>query len=245
MLRVAICDDDKILLGVLEREVRFWARERQEPCSVEPFAAAEAFLFAWEEKKDMDVLLLDIEMPGMDGLKLARLMRGKGDRTGIIFVTGNPEYALEGYDLEAVSYLVKPVKRERLHTALDRAREKAGRGNAILAPVCAGEVERVYVSDIWFLEGAGHETILRKRDGADIVCKARLQVLEQELTEKSEAFFKPHRSYLINLEHVERITKKEIQMEGGVLIPIARGKWESLNRAYMVYYRNRFVNSET
>ena len=239
MLRIAICDDDKRLLEVLEREVRSWAKERQEICSVELFITAEAFLFAWEEKKDMDVLLLDIEMPGMDGMELARLLRGKGDRTEIIFVTGIPDYAPEGYDLEAVSYLVKPVKRERLCTALDRAREKAGRRNAILAPVCAGELERIYVSDICFLEGAGHETILRKRDGANIVCKARLQELEQELQEKSEAFFKPHRSYLISLDHVERITKKEIQMEGGILIPIARGNWESLNRAYVLYFRNQ------
>ena len=63
--------------------------------------------------------------------------------------------------------------------------------------------------------------------------------MEQELQEKSEAFFKPHRSYLISLDHVERITKKEIQMEGGILIPIGRGKWESLNRAYVLYFRNQ------
>ena len=96
MLRIAICDDDKRLLEVLEREVRSWAKERQEICSVELFITAEAFLFAWEEKKDMDVLLLDIEMPGMDGMELARLLRGKGDRTEIIFVTGIPDYAPEG-----------------------------------------------------------------------------------------------------------------------------------------------------
>ncbi len=237
MLHIGICDDDEILLETLAGEVEGWAAERREACSVELLSTADSFLFAWEEKKDMDVLLLDIEMPGMDGLALARKLRRSGERLEIIFVTGSADYALEGYDLEAVSYLVKPVKRERLYLALDRARERADRREVLLAAVSAGEVERVYVSDICYLESEGHETILRKRNGTGISCKESLQQLERELEEKTEAFFKPHRSYFINLAYVERITKKDVQMEGGVMIPIARGKWEALNLAYMRYFR--------
>lgn len=239
MLHVAVCDDDRILLENLSREVELWAQEEQAVCSVELFATAEAFLFAWEEKKDIEVLLLDIEMPGMDGMELARSLRRRGERLGIIFVTGNPDFALEGYDLEAVSYLVKPIKRDRLRAALNRAVRQAGGRKALLVPIAAGEVEKVYVSDICFLESGGHETVLRMRDGRDIICKEPLRQLEQELEESAEAFFKPHRSYVVNLGYVDRMTKKEIRMEGGTLIPIARGKWEELNRAYMRYFRRQ------
>ncbi len=240
MLHIGICDDDMIVLENLAGEVKRWGKEKQELCSVELFPTADSFLFAWEEKKDMDVLLLDIEMPGMNGMELARKLRQRGEHISIIFVTGNSEYALEGYDLEAVSYLVKPVKRERLYAALDRARERMSSREALLVTISAGEVERVYVSDICFLESEGHETVLRKRDGTRISSRVNLQQLEQELEGKSEAFFKPHRSYLINLGYVEKITKKDVRMDGGMLIPIARGKWEALNQAYMGYFRRKY-----
>ena len=165
MLRIAICDDEQEAVESHKKAVEAALGLCRAVGEIITYTRSDnLFCDIVEDGFHFDLILLDIEMPGMDGMELARLLRGKGDRTEIIFVTGIPDYAPEGYDLEAVSYLVKPVKRERLCTALDRAREKAGRRNAILAPVCAGELERIYVSDISFLEGAGHETILRKRD---------------------------------------------------------------------------------
>lgn len=239
MLHLAICDDDKALLDALRLEVENWAAQEKEACSVEVYASAEAFLFAWDERKDTDVLLLDIEMPGMNGIELTRKLRREGEHIGIILVTGNPDFALEGYDLEVASYLVKPVKLPRLYAALQRARERARERKAILAPLSAGEVERVYVADICYLESDGHDTILWKRDGGRLDCKAGLLQMERELAGEDGAFFKPHRSYLVNLECVERIGKKDVRMADGTSVPIARGKWEELNWAYMKYYRRR------
>lgn len=239
MLHLAICDDDKTLLEALKSEVESWAEQENTACSVEVYASAEAFLFAWEEKKGTDILLLDIEMPGMDGITLTKKLRREGEPISIIIVTGNPDFALEGYDLEVASYIVKPVKKQKLHAALHRARERMRERRAILAPLSAGEVERVYVEDICYLESDGHDTILWKRDGGRICCKAGILQLEQELTGESQAFYKPHRSYLVNLECVDRIGKKDLRMVSGAFVPIARGKWEDLNWTYMKYYRRR------
>ena len=124
MLHLAVCDDDMRTLEYLAGEAGNWAEAEGRACSVERYASADAFLFAWEERKDTDILLLDIEMPGTDGMELARRLRQLGNPVNIIFVTGNPDFALEGYDLEAVSYLVKPVKKDRLWAALGRAGER-------------------------------------------------------------------------------------------------------------------------
>lgn len=238
-MHIAICDDEKAALDYLAGEVMNWAQAEGEICSVERYDRADAFLFAWEEKKDTDVLLLDIEMPGTDGLALAKKLQQMGNPVSVIFVTGNPDFALEGYELEAVSYIVKPVKKERLWAALGRARRRAGSRAAVLAALSAGEVEKVYVSDICFLESDGHDCILWKKDGAKLVCKTGIQQMTQEIQDCSDCFFKPHRSYYINLEHVERIGKKEIAMDNKMNVPIARGKWEELNQAYIEYFRRQ------
>lgn len=239
MLHLAICDDDKRALDYLAGEAAVWAEREGCACSVERYASADAFLFDWEERKCTDILLLDIEMPGTDGMALAAKLKGLGNPVNIIFVTGNPDFALEGYDLEAVAYLVKPVKRERLWAALSRAGERVRHRAAVLVALAAGEVEKVYVSDICFLESRGHDCILRKRDGTELVCKSGLAQLEQELEAYAGSFFKPHRSYYLNLEHVERIGKKEVRMDNGMAVPVARGKWEELNRAYIEYFRRQ------
>ena len=239
MLHVAVCDDERTALQELAEEVCRWAEAEGEACSVETFASADAFWFVWEERKDLEVLLLDIEMPGMDGMELARRLRQAGEPIGIIFVTGNPDFALEGYDLEAVSYVMKPVRRERLHAALSRARERMARSAAVLLPLSGGELERLYIADICCLESDGHASIVWKKDGTKLVSKMGIQQLEQELENCSDAFFKPHRSYFINLAHVERIGKKDVRMGNQLLVPIARGKWEPLNQAYLRYFRGQ------
>lgn len=239
MLHVAVCDDERTALQELAEEVRRWAEAEGEACSEETFASADAFWFVWEERKDLEVLLLDIEMPGMDGMELARRLRQAGEPIGIIFVTGNPDFALEGYDLEAVSYVMKPIRRERLHAALSRARERMARRAAVLLPLSGGELERLYIADICCLESDGHASIVWKKDGTKLVSKMGIQQLEQELENCSDAFFKPHRSYFINLAHVERIGKKDVRMGNQLLVPIARGKWEPLNQAYLRYFRGQ------
>ena len=109
---IAICDDNTADIQYLSTLLQEWAGQKGTLLRTDTFPTAEAFLFHYQEEKDYDILLLDIEMPGMDGMALAKKLRGMGERLGIIFVTGNPEFALEGYDLEAVSYIVKPIKRE-------------------------------------------------------------------------------------------------------------------------------------
>lgn len=240
MLRLTICDDEPVSLAFFQSLAADWAKQTKTEVKIDLCKNADQFLFLWEEKKDIDILLLDIEMPGMDGISLAHKLREMGESLQIIFVTGVADYVLEGYDVDAVSYLLKPVKRERLFFCLDKAKGRCRKGEAQLVLETAGEIVRVRLSDICYLESEAHDTLLYRSGLTEpIRLKTGILQMEQKLREKSGAFYKVHRSYLIHLAHVERISKKEVTMDNGAAVPIARGRWEACNQAYLNYYRGR------
>lgn len=238
MLHITICDDEPVQLSLLEAFVTDWARQKNAEIKIDLCKNADQFLFLWEEKKDIDILLLDIEMPGMNGILLAHKLRDMGENLQILFVTGMTEFALEGYDVDAVSYLLKPVRRERLFACLDKAQARCGQKEPELLLESVGELVRVKLMDISYLESLGHDTMVHCLSRTEPVrCKKGILQMERRLQQESASFFKIHRSCLINLAHVERITRKEVQMETSERLPIARGRWEELNRAYLNYYR--------
>ena len=114
--KIAICDDDAGQAARLQADVTDWAHGA---CAVTCFPSAEAFRFAGDT--DWDILLLDVEMPGMSGIDLAKRLRGAGCRAEIIFITSHFECMAEGYEVDALHYLVKPVPAEKLRAVLDRA----------------------------------------------------------------------------------------------------------------------------
>ena len=262
MLHITICDDEPSQLSLLETYVRSWMEQEKIEAEIFCCRNADQFFFQWEEKRNTDLLLLDIEMPGMNGVDLAKKLRKMGESLQILFITGNAEYALDGYEVEAVSYLLKPVKEEQLISCLNRAKARLGREEPAILLEAAGELSRVKIRDISFLESAGHDTLVylnREENGSKTAgrsgtatvqqsnpaeteilrSKMGIQKLEQLLREQSDSFYKIHRSYLINLMHVKKITRKEVVMEHDRIVPIARGKWEQLNQAYLTYYRRK------
>ena len=118
-MRAAVCDDraeDAAFVGELLTE---WGQARGQAVRWEAFPSAESFLFRYAEDKMFDLLVLDIEMGGMDGVSLAREVRRESEAVQIVFLTGYSDYIAEGYDVAALHYLMKPVDREKLFSVLD------------------------------------------------------------------------------------------------------------------------------
>jgi len=116
--RIAICDDERAEAERLGSVVSDWSRAAGIDCAIDTFSGAEALLSAREDRGEYDILLLDVEMRGMDGIALARRLRADGCRAEIIFVTSHFELAGEGYDVDALHYLIKPVDNEKLAEVL-------------------------------------------------------------------------------------------------------------------------------
>ena len=224
--KIAICDDSQADRDYVASLVRRWASEGNRTAHIEAFSSAESFLFHYAEESDFDILLLDIEMGGMDGVTMAKRLRQSNDTVQIIFITGYSDYIAEGYDVAALHYLMKPVAPEKLFGVLDRAWEKHRRNEHCLNLELSGEMVRLPLYEVRYLDvRQNYVTVHAKQD---YTVKRTLAEFEAELDEQ---FFRVGRGMILNLKQIRRVTKKEVVLADGTVLPLPRGSYEPLNRA--------------
>lgn len=195
-------------------------------CTSERFASADAFLFRYAEDKSFDLLLLDVEMPGTDGVTLAKTVRQENEAVQIVFITGYSDYIAEGYDVAALHYLVKPVSREKLFAVLDRAWEKHRRNARCLNLELSDELVRLPLYEVRYLDV--HQNYVTVHARQDYTVKRTLGEFEAQL---DEGFLRVGRGMILNLKQIRRVTKKEVVLADGTALPLPRGAYEPLNRA--------------
>lgn len=224
--KIAICDDreaDRNYIAALTRE---WASTKGHAVELFDFPSAESFLFRYEEDKRFDILLLDIEMGGMDGVTMAKTLRREDETLQIVFVTGYSDYISEGYDVGALHYLMKPVKREKFFEVLNRAADRLRKAERILTLECGGETVRVSLSRVRYADVRLNYVTVHA--DADFTVKMTLSELTSLLDER---FFRVGRSAIVNLTLISRVTKTDILLRDGTAIPLPRGGYEAVNRA--------------
>ena len=231
MYRLAICDDDQADVVYLQSFLEKWAESTQTALKIESYPSAEAFLFQYEEDKSFDLLLLDIEMGEMSGVELARKIRLENRSVQIIFITGYMEYIAEGYDVEALHYLLKPVTAEKLYGVLDRAAERLKSKEKELCLALPGTVVRIALCEIRYLEVQRNYVTIHGEEAYTV--KKTLNELEEELDER---FFRTGRSHIVNLHFVKKITKTQVILKDGRELPLSRNLYEKMNRAMIQYF---------
>ena len=224
--RVAIVDDSTTDAEFVQRILNSWADLRQANIQAEVFPSAEAFLFRYAEDKEWDILLLDIEMGAMDGVTMAKRVRQDNEAVQIVFITGYSDYIAEGYEVAALHYLMKPVNREKLLTVMDRAMEKRKQEERCLNLEAYGEMVRLPFYEIRYLDV--HQNYVTVHAKADYTVKRTLGEFEKELDQR---FCRVGRAMILNLKYIQRVTKNEVRLSDGTVLPLPRGAYEPLNRA--------------
>ena len=227
---IAICDDEEKQRVYIKSLVERWLRQTFHHVKIQEYASSEQFLF--EQAYDRtQILFLDIEMEKMDGIALAREIRKHNRQMQIIFVTGYMEYIQEGYDVEALHYLLKPVSQEKIDSVLERAVERLKTADAVFLVECGGEVLRLPLKEIRFIESNRNYNIIHADN--DYEMRGTLSELEEKL---DEAFVRVGRSCLVNLHYVRRIGKTELILNTGENLPVPRGSYKKLNEAFIKYF---------
>lgn len=229
-MKIAICDDD----WHMQQTLRLFIDQTYQDLDmlVDGFTSGEALLAAVQKQSQpYQLILLDIEMRGIDGIETAKRLRKLLPDCYIIFITSHDEFALTGYEVAAFRYLVKPVPPEKLTEAISAVR--AEMSDHITLHVEDGPVEALLrVKNIYYIEAQDKRVRVVLKDTA---FSDRRGIDEIERALAGEDFFRVHRSYLINFRYVARLDKNEILLVSGEQIPLSRLRKKAFKNAFQTY----------
>lgn len=225
MLNITICDDNPLERSQIKSIVSDWAEQFGKEICLREYSSGGEFLFNYEDFKP-DILLLDVEMPGLSGVELAKKLRLSNRIIQIIFITAYSDYIAEGYEVAALHYLLKPVEPEKLFKTLERAEERVIRDCRSIAVETAEGTFVTPLHEIRYLEACkNYVTVHTERE---YTVRRTLNDFSGGLDSR---FIKAGRSFIINLLWIKRVSKTEIELKSGEIIPIPKAAFETVNRA--------------
>lgn len=230
-MKIAICDDEKkICLCIKETIDRFYFA-RNEEIEIVCFENGDQLLQS--DLKSIDILFLDIEMSGCNGLEVAREIRKIDQNMIIVFVTAYNKFVFESFKVKAYRYLLKPVKEDDLIEALQSIQKELYDSAEEIFFSFQNENYRIRIADILYVEGMRAKIWIHCRNET-YRYRGALKSIESML--KGKGFFQIHQSYIINLNMIVRYDKTEIELEGGHKVPVSRYKWKAFQEEYARYW---------
>lgn len=237
MLTLCICDDDPGDLAQVRTLTASFAGAHPEfPLNIQSFSSSYDLLEHLETKGGFDLYLLDILMPHMAGLELARRIREREDPSELIFLTSSREFALEAFDVAACGYLVKPLEKEKFDRTLLAAAQRLTRPeNPYLLLKTREGLRKIAFRDLVVIESFNHDRVCTLSDGSKAVTADTLTSLMERLSQ-DRRFFSPHRAYIINLEHITALNANNVLLSNGQRVPVAQSTLRTLKQVYMDYF---------
>ena len=231
-LTIAICDDNENQIKEMRRLLSEWSADKPFALDIDEYISAESFLFSYPDKP-CDLILLDIEMDRLNGMELAKRLRSNGDMLPIVFITGYSDYIAEGYDVEALHYLLKPVAKEKLFAVLDKYVEKRSVKADELIFETANGATHISADRITYIEAFGRKTAVHLSDDRIIDCMVSISRFSAM---RLNGFVSPHRSYIVNLRFARSIGKTALILDNGEEIPLSRRLYAEVNRRFIEFY---------
>lgn len=213
MLRIAVVEDDKTYAAQLKEYLVRYGTEKNQKISVALFPDGEDIVTDYSA--EFDIILMDVEMTFMDGMTTAERIREKDNEVVIIFITNMPQYAIQGYKVDALDYVLKPISYFAFSQRIDRALTRVKKKEATYITVAQkGGKKKLNVDKICYVEVRDHDLIYHSTEG-DIVTKSSMKEAEDMLG--GTKFFRCNRCYLVNLEYVKDFRGNDVTVASDVI----------------------------
>ena len=235
-MHITLCDDEPLFLQSLQRQIARWAEQAGIAIAMHAIFSAEALLREWESGLETDLLLLDIEMrTGISGMELARCIRAQNPHVMIAFISNYAQYSCQGYEVQAMRFLPKPIADERLRECLDTAlaQWKVTQAESI-ALDSMGSRALLRHKDILYAMADGHYLQIYQTISKAIV---RPRMTLPQLLEQVHSLARCHRAYAANLLYVHRVSRNELVLVEGTHLPVGRKYYSDLCQKFDELYQ--------
>lgn len=232
MMKIAICDDELHIHDMVEKMLLLYSKENYIVIDIVHYISAKQLL---EEKEELDLLLLDIEMPEMDGIEAALKLRDWGKEYKIIMLTAREDRYRDAFKIGAFRFVPKPIEKLELYKAIDDVREHLV-GLEKVTVFRDGISYQIIQRDILYVE-ADRSASLIFTSHAEYRSELSLAAWHEILDDR--VFFQSHRSYIVNMGKIEEINKNVIRLMNGDKVAVSKRLRTSLLHAYMVYDAKR------
>lgn len=240
MIEIALCDDNAEDIETVKLLAERFAAEHSEfPIRLSVFISAAELLKAVEENNGFDMYLLDVMMPEMSGIRLAEIIRGRGEHAEIVFLTVSRDYAVDAFSVYACGYLLKPIQKERFDETVLRAVQKlALEKNEVLTVKTKDGLRRIPLHKVVMIESFNHTREITMTDDSTLETSATLSELFEQLREHNN-FYMPHRAYIANLDNSVGVVRYDLLMLGSRRIPIPKNQFVTVRNVVQNYFFKR------
>lgn len=243
-MQIVICDDNREDLTNLEKLLL----EYNTYChgirfEIEKFLDASLLLNKIQKDKPADIYILDIIMSNISGIDLGSQIRKMNSKSIIIYVTTSDGFAMDAYDIHAIRYLLKPIQKNDFFEAMDYALSYMDiKSEAVFLVKTKEGLVSIPYSKIEYIENSARKLEIHLADGEKITSIFIRKSFDEEIKEliNDRSFMRVHKSFLVNLRYVKKLTRSDITMDSGINIPISRKSTPDVKKEYLLFVSEQY-----
>lgn len=233
MIKIAICDDEEYYRGKIQKLLVSYLTGKNLEYDIRMFLSGEDFLAEQDNLVKYDIVFMDINMNEVDGIETAKRIRSFHSDTYIVFVTAFISYVLEGYKVNAVRYIMKDTLETSVEECMDAVLRKMK-----LQKVSFGFIEgerTLYTDNLLYVESSKHKAVFYYLESGLVHYQIydKLDNIEAKLS--PYGFLRIHKSYLVNMRHIQKISNYQVVLDTGECLSVPRLRFQNVKEAYVAY----------
>lgn len=232
MIRVAICDDEKLIATRIEELVIGACIKRGVRAFTDTFYSGSSLMEYIRLGNEYDIIYLDIEMPDMDGIEFAKRLRTENTEVMLVYISAHTEYAIQLFDVDTFRFIKKPIDVEEFEDVLNKAYERMISHNRFFTYFYNKSIYKIRIKSILYFESKGRIIHINTVGGKEKFY-GKLDDAEEKLRTEKIQFLRIHKSFLVNMEYVEKISYDKVYLKNGEELRISEERKKMIQREYL------------